>query len=422
MIDIKDKKECCGCSACVQKCPKQCISLQEDNEGFLYQIVDKETCIDCGLCEKVCPVLNRNEPRKPLKVYAAINKNEEIRLQSSSGGIFTLLAEKTINVGGVVFGARFDENWEVKHDYTETIEGLAAFRGSKYVQSRIEDSFKKAESFLKEGRKVLFSGTPCQIAGLKHYLRKEYDNLLSVDVVCHGVPSPLVWRTYLDGVFQTIRTKCGTENKLVSLSLNELPVITSISFRDKTNGWKKFGFRIRSFASKAAENMVSESVDDVFLYETLDKNLFMQIFLKNLNLRPSCYSCPSKSGKCNSDITLADYWGVGIYHPECDDDKGTSLILVNSKDGDRLLDDLCVEKTKTSYTQGLRGNPSIEHSVEFNKYIEHFWMSFHKNGLNDIHDILSKVKPTFRTRIILKFKETIKFILPNSIVNLIRKE
>ena len=205
MIEIKDKKDCCGCSACVQRCPKQCITLKEDNEGFLYPIVDKKTCIDCGLCEKVCPILHQGEPQKPLKVYAAKNLNEEIRRQSSSGGIFTLLAEQVIQEGGVVFGARFDENWEVKHDYTETIEGLAVFRGSKYVQSRIEDNYKKAEEFLKQGRKVLFSGTPCQIAGLKRFLRKEYEELLTVDFVCHGVPSPGVWRKYLK---ETVARMC----------------------------------------------------------------------------------------------------------------------------------------------------------------------------------------------------------------------
>ena len=147
MIDIKEKKDCCGCFACVQKCPKQCISLKEDCEGFLYPEVDKSICIDCGLCEKVCPVLYQELSQKPLNVYAAINKNETIRLQSSSGGIFSLLAEKIINEGGVVFGARFDKNWEVMHDYSETIEGLSAFRGSKYVQSRIGNTYIAARKF-----------------------------------------------------------------------------------------------------------------------------------------------------------------------------------------------------------------------------------------------------------------------------------
>ncbi len=198
MIEIKEKYNCCGCSACVQICPKQCISLSADNEGFLYPQVDTAVCINCGLCEKVCPVINQNEPRMPLEVYAAKNTDEEIRLKSSSGGIFTLLAEHIISEGGVVFGARFNENWEVVHDYTETVEGLESFRGSKYVQSIIGENFKKAKFFLDEGRNVLFSGTPCQVAGLKKFLRKEYENLLTVEVVCHGVPSPMVWHDYLD--------------------------------------------------------------------------------------------------------------------------------------------------------------------------------------------------------------------------------
>ena len=243
MIDIKEKNNCCGCSACVQICPKQCISMAADNEGFLYPQVNSAICIDCGLCEKVCLVINQSAPREPLVVYAAKNNNEDIRLKSSSGGIFTLLAEKVIEEGGVVFGAKFDADWNVIHDYTETIEGLAAFRGSKYVQSIIGDNFKTAKQFLNNGRKVLFSGTPCQIAGLKKYLRKEYDNLLTVDVVCHGVPSPMVWRDYLDYK----RAKRAAGKNTVSSSLKELPVITGISFRDKTKGWKKYGFRICYF-------------------------------------------------------------------------------------------------------------------------------------------------------------------------------
>ena len=197
MIKILDKKDCCGCNACVQKCPKHCITMKEDKEGFLYPNVDENVCIDCHICEKVCPVLNQNMERMPLNVYVGKNPNEEIRIKSSSGGLFTMLAEQVIDDIGVVFGATFNEKWTVVHDYVETKEGLAKFRGSKYVQSNIGNSFKKAMDFLNEGRKVLFSGTPCQIAGLKNYLRKDYDNLITVDFICHGVPSPGVFRTYL---------------------------------------------------------------------------------------------------------------------------------------------------------------------------------------------------------------------------------
>ena len=214
----------------MQRCPNACIIMLEDEQGFLYPKVDTAKCIDCGLCEKVCPVLNHGEPRQPLVCYAAIHHDEKIRLASSSGGVFTALAEYVITNSGVVFGARFNEKWEVVHDYTETIEGLAAFRGSKYVQSTIGDNYRLAEQFLKDGRQVLFTGTPCQIAGLNNYLRKEYENLLSVEVACHGVPSPLVWREYIK---------------------DKNP--TSINFRDKRNGWKEFGLNINTRNSESHE-------------------------------------------------------------------------------------------------------------------------------------------------------------------------
>ena len=196
-IKLAEKHICTGCAACYSVCPVQCISMKEDAEGFLFPIIDEEKCTKCSLCEKTCLSIMQGKERKPLNVYAAKNPNEEIRKESSSGGIFTLLAEHVINKGGVVFGARFNEDWEVIHDYTETVKGLAAFRGSKYVQSRIGDMYKTAKDFLEKDRNVLFSGTPCQIAGLKAFLRKDYDNLLTVDLVCHGVPSPLVWKRYL---------------------------------------------------------------------------------------------------------------------------------------------------------------------------------------------------------------------------------
>lgn len=189
MIQIKDKSACCGCSACVQSCPKQCIVLKEDKEGFLYPVVNQTLCIACGKCEKVCPELHPFDAVQPLMVYAAKHPDESVRAESSSGGIFTLLADAVIDDGGVVFGARFDTDWSVVHDFTETHEGLQAFRGSKYLQSRIGNTYQLAEKFLKAGRKVLFSGTPCQIAGLKRYLHKDYENLLAIDFVCHGVPS-----------------------------------------------------------------------------------------------------------------------------------------------------------------------------------------------------------------------------------------
>lgn len=330
MINIAVKSKCTGCSACVQKCPKQCISFEEDREGFKYPKVKLSVCIDCGLCEKVCPVLQQDKPRNPVIVYAAKNSNLSTRLASSSGGIFALLAEIILRQNGVVFGARFDNEWNVIHDYTDSLDGLSVFLGSKYVQSKIGNTYKLAEQFLKEGRKVLFSGTPCQIVGLKKYLRKDYDTLLTVDFVCHGVPSPMIWRDYLNEKIRPLGV--DGRNMVSQLSLKDLPVISFISFRDKRYGWKKFGFSVRvKSASKADKNLVSQSVevtDKTLLYEPHKANLYMKGFLKNLYLRPSCYACPAKCGKSGADYTLADFWGASTYVGDFDDDKGLSAVLV----------------------------------------------------------------------------------------------
>ena len=415
MIHIHDKHNCCGCAACVQACPKQCISFDEDEQGFRYPLVDENLCVDCGLCKKVCPVLNQADAKKPLKVYAAQNPNEAIRLKSSSGGIFTMLAEAVIDEGGVVFGARFDKNWEVEHGYTETKEGLEAFRGSKYLQSGTENTYQQTKEFLKSGRKVLYSGTSCQIAGLKKFLRKEYDNLFTVDVVCHGAPSPLVWRTYLQDLKKYPKGTAG--KKSVCSSPNEVSVITGISFRDKSTGWKKFGFVLKGMsATKANRNTFLSSVSteekhDVLLHETLDKNLFMKVFLKNLCLRPSCSSCPAKSGKCGSDISLADYWGIENHHPEWDDDKGTSLVLVNSEKGSYVFNNLGIKSITTTYEEGFSGNPSIEHSVIETKYVAQFWKLFEESKLLRMSDFFKQFAPPLIRVILGRIKRKIIRIL-----------
>lgn len=410
MIDIKEKHNCCGCSACVLVCPKQCISMSADNEGFLYPQVDGAICIDCGLCDKVCPVINQEEPREPLAVYAAKNNNEEIRLKSSSGGIFTLLAEQIIAEGGVVFGARFNESWEVVHDYTETIEGLEPFRGSKYVQSVIGDNFIKAKQFLKDGRKVLFSGTPCQIAGLKKFLRKEYENLLTVEVVCHGVPSPMVWRDYIDYK----RAKRAVGKNTVSSSLNELPVIAGISFRDKTNGWKKFGFKISYAASKAAENSVSKSADNTnYEITPFSEDLFMKGFLKNLYLRPSCYHCAARQGKSGADISIADYWGIQSIHPEIDDDKGTGLILINTKQGANYFNSIAnqINSLTSNYNNAIMQNPCIVKSVKEPNRRQQFWQNYPISKIDCIEVVCDLMTPSpivvFAKKVIGKFKRII---------------
>lgn len=354
MIEITQKEHCCGCSACVHICPKHSISFQEDKEGFLYPKVDLETCVDCGLCEKVCPIINQDSEREPQKVYAAKNNDETIRLKSSSGGAFTLLAEKIIEDGGVVFGARFNENWEVVHDYTDTIEGLEPFRGSKYVQSAIGESYKQVETFLKVGRKVMFTGTPCQIAGLKKFLRKDYKNLLAVDFVCHGVPSPLVWRLYL--------------KEEINRYGKEITAVEDINFRDKYTGWKTYSLSI-----KLSGNIVSSTM-------FTDDN-YMRAFLSNLSLRPSCYSCPAKAGKSGADITIGDFWGIENVQPELDDDRGMSVLVnYNEIKCRSIISELYLHAV--SYPEILVSNPCLEKSVNKPVNRDFFFSQLMRKGFN----------------------------------------
>lgn len=332
MISINNKQDCCGCTACAERCPQRCICMREDEEGFLYPIVDVEKCIGCNICEKVCPIINRGEINSTFRIYATANPDEETRKQSSSGGIFTLIAESVINTGGVVFGAKFDENWEVCHSFTETKEGLDDFRGSKYVQGRMEDNYKEVERFLKGGHKVLFSGTPCQISGLKHFLRKEYENLLTVDFICHGVPSPMVWRMFLD---ETIARQCE-KNSVLSFPISRRNThIKGISFRNKRLGWKKF-----SFALSLSTTGRSGDKNTVLLSEPLTKNIFLRGFMSNLYLRPSCYACKVREFRSSSDLTLADCWGLQSIYPKLDDDRGYSLCILKNNRFDVCLSSL----------------------------------------------------------------------------------
>ena len=395
MINIKNKKDCCGCSACVQKCPKQCISLYEDNEGFLYPRVNTVSCINCGLCERVCPVLNQAEERTPMEVFAAKNPNEEIRKESSSGGIFTLLAEQTIDTGGVVFGVKWNEHFEAVHAYAETQEALADFRGSKYVQSQTGDTFKQAEVFLKQGRLVLYSGTPCQIAALKLYLKKEYDNLLTVDIICHGTPSPGVFRWYLNEELQMTsarqndkKPKFSNPSAITSITKADILAkeqgfkIKDIRFRDKQLGWKKFSFTL------ALENLSAIQNNEISISSPLNENAFLRGFLANIYLRPSCYACPAKSGKSGSDITLADYWGIQSIMPELDDDRGVSAITINSTKGQNALHSTDAELYTAPYEDLCAKNPSLLHSCKIPEKREAFFKFTKKTFFNHINRLL----------------------------------
>ena len=385
MITIKYKTDCCGCGACVQICPKQCIDMQEDEEGFYYPNISLDVCINCGRCERVCPVINQEKERKPFYVYAA-KCEDEIRKNSYSGGVFPLLSKQIIDEGGIVFGARFDENWNVVHDYADSLEKIAAFGGSKYVQSQIGDSYQKVESFLRCGYKVLFSGTPCQVAGLKRYLQKEYENLLTVDIICHGVPSPLVWKRYLEELLLQFNKAHPNISETEGVTLQ---CIDNIEFRNKKNGWKKYCFVCDILCvDKTEKTKISYSIP-------FDKNVYMRGFLNDLYLRPSCYQCPSKSLRSGSDITLGDYWGIHYLSPAFDDDLGVSCVLVNTKIGEKILENMNgkLDKFPSEYSMIVKYNPSVVISARKPIKRSKYFNDFSRKGM--VKATTSFLRPTF---------------------------
>lgn len=378
MIEIKDKTKCCGCSACYNICPKNAITMMEDEKGFKYPVIDKGKCINCGLCEKICPILNEKQKEEnKIEAYACINKNIEDRLNSSSGGIFILLAKEIIKMNGVVFGACFDEQFNVKHTYSEKEEDLKQFMGSKYVQSNIGDSYKKVKEFLDKDRYVLFTGTPCQIEGLKSYLKKDYDKLYTQDLICHGVPSPKVWGKYLD--YQ--KQKSG-EN------------IRNISFRNKEHSWSLFRMKITFDTKTYSEN--------------LRNDIYMKSFLSDINLRDSCYSCSFKKKYRNSDITLADYWGIDGISPNMNDEKGTSLFIIHSSKGRELFDkiksNLKYESTDLDYA--LKSNPAMIKSAKKCKNSDKFIENIDKM---EFDNLVNKYIP--KDNLIKKVIRKVKYII-----------
>ena len=301
-----NKEQCTGCGACRNICPADCIQMTPDPEGFLYPRVDAEACISCGLCEQTCPVLNLHQGVSPdvlPEAYAAYSRDPQIRGSSSSGGVFTELSRYVLHRGGVVFGAAMDEGLQVVHRCVETEEALSALRGSKYVQSSIGLTYRQVRQFLKEGRPVLFTGTPCQIGGLHRFLKQDYDNLITQDVVCHGVPSADVWKAYL---------------KFREEQLGQQ--LQQVDFRKKVPGWRHYSLKL-------------ELADGTEYTCEAAQDPYMRAFVKDLSLRPSCYQCAFKGLHRCADITLADFWGVEHVCPEMDDDKGTSLVLLHTEKG-----------------------------------------------------------------------------------------
>lgn len=308
MITIEERHSCSGCFACMEICPRSCITMIPDQEGFTYPHVEESRCTGCDLCVAICPIRNPDSrPHEPVG-YACFHTEPPIRLASSSGGLFTAFAEVVLSQSGVVCGAGFAADLSIRHEFVEEISDLDRIRRSKYVQSSLETVFPAIASRLEEGRFVLFSGTPCQNAGLRAYLGGDHDNLLCIDLLCHGVPSPAVWKSYLHLREKQARSK-----------------VAKVSFRDKTSGWRTYSVTL-TFEQGHSESHVH--TDDPF----------MRLFISNTILRPSCHSCSFKDlSTRTSDISLGDLWGGKDVFEEEVKDLGTSLVILHTEKGNRFF-------------------------------------------------------------------------------------
>lgn len=377
MLEIIDKSKCSGCHACANACPKKCISMIADNEGFLYPFIDSSLCISCGLCKKVCPIITPQKTDKAetdISAYAAQTKNEDVRKESSSGGIFTEIATCVLNQNGVVFGSSLDNNLNAVHIMVSNVDDLQSLRGSKYVQSTIGDTYKKAKEHLDKGIPVLYTGTPCQIGGLYSCLGKEYDNLITQDFICHGVPSPKVWQGYLD----YHNKKYGSK-------------VVKASFRNKTYGWKKYSMRCELENGKT-------------YISPANKDPYIKSFLSNYCLRPSCYNCSFKNKVRQSDITLADFWGIQEIMPELNDDKGISLLIINSKKGQKIIDAIknSITIKDAELDEAIKHNPSLIKSVALPTKRQSFMDSINKIGF------IKTTNRFFSKGIVLALKKAVK--------------
>ncbi len=359
------KEECIGCSNCYNVCKFGAIKLIQDELGFAYVEIDEEKCVICGACKNKCPILqNDKNPNLINECYATKNKDESVRLKSSSGGMFYEFAKHTISKGGTVYGAALDSTLNVVHKRIDTIEEISKLMGSKYVQSDVKDAYKDVKQDLEQEKIVLFTGTPCQIVALKVYLGKEYKNLYLQDFVCHGVGSKKI----LDKHIQEVKQEA------------ELYNITNINFRDKISGWKKFSLSIKAKQGDYAKDLSNDN--------------FMKTFLKNLCLRESCYKCKYKGKNRMSDITLADFWGVDKVVSDFDDDKGVSAVIINTGKGKELFENIKnnIITSKVEYEDISRNNICLENPPIYNRHRPDFIKDI-ESGIK-----LSEIKEEYYTR------------------------
>ena len=383
---FENKTECCGWGACQAICPKNAIEMVEDEYGFIYPRIDESKCVNCNLCKKTCAYMNPRKMNDEKKVYASVSKNDENLKRSASGGVFYELANSIISDGGVVYGCSMEyknDKLTPKHIRVNNQENLKKLQGSKYVQSECGNIYKLVKTDLINGKKVLFSGTPCQIEGVKSFLQyKEYENLFLVDIICHGVPSRKMFQDYIENF--EIENNCK---------------VKEFYFRDKDKGWGLF-FKVVYEKNGKTEKTVKPS------YESS----FYQLFLDSSIYRENCYKCPYATENRNSDLTIGDFWGIGQEHPDVDIDskRGISCIIANSNKGKKIIEKYSVSlyNINSNFEKVARHNHQLskpsKHTSEREKILE-----LYKNGTYD--DVDNYYKKTRRVKnMIKKIRDVLK--------------
>ena len=384
MLNGISKNECTGCAACLNICPRKCITMKPDTSGFLFPEIDDENCSKCGACERVCPlnssVENKGFFQQP-KVFAAWSLDETVRLQSTSGGIFTELAKSVIEQGGYVVGARYNEAHLVEHYMIESIEDIAMLRQSKYLQSEIGFIYRTIKEKLDKGQIVAFCGSPCQVASLLNVLGKNYDNLITFDFICRGTNSPKAYSSYLAMLEKEYKSK-----------------IKRVWFKNKTYGWHRFSTRIEF---ENGEIYIKDRYSDLFILGYVRYNLYM---------RSCCFNCKYKTIPRIADLTLGDFWGIENNIPMEETEKGTSVIMVNSEKGNLILESikekLFIEENK--FENIIPANKCILHSAEKNPESEAFLKMLDHAPFDKCYYQYTKISPVKKIKV--KVKKYIKRI------------
>lgn len=380
MQKILNKSECTGCTACFNICPKSAIEMIEDKNGFKHPNIIEEKCINCGLCKKTCPILKFKENKSENKSYVGYAKDKKYTDNSSSGGIFPLIAEKILNENGIVIGAAFD-NRNLVHIAIENKNELNKLKGSKYLQSDLNNIFKFIKDNVKD-KKILFVGLPCQVAGLKSFLDKDYENLLCIDLICHGVPSPKLFYKYLEEIEEKYNNK-----------------VIKYDFRDKSSGWDTYSNSI--------------TLNNKKITELHQNNAYIRLFLSNIALRESCYNCNFKLGNKYSDITLGDFWGVNKYYPEFYNKRGVSAIIINTKKGKEYFENIKeqMKYKECSLEEIIEGNPMLIKSAEYSKKRNEFFYDMDSNKIGKlVNKYTKKTNNNIVKRILKKILKILKIV------------